>query len=209
MMYRIALSMRALEAPDTGEARSALAMDWIHWLEAADMTPVLIPNGLRDPVSFLEAMTPDLIVLTGGGERGQSAERDQVEESLFQHAIETSAPLLGVCRGLQVINELAGGNLQVVSGHTAVIHDVHFDPAWHRIYGTHATVNSYHDLGVSADALADNFVAAATDDAGNVEAAYHRTLPIAGVMWHPERGGAPEADRNLFETLIRDGAFWR
>jgi N5-(cytidine 5'-diphosphoramidyl)-L-glutamine hydrolase len=209
MMRRIALSMRTVEARETGEPQSALATDWIHWLDAVGMRPILVPNGLNDPVAFLDEMTPDLIVLTGGGERGQSPERDRVEELFLQHAIETASPLLGVCRGLQVINEIIGGHQQSVAGHVAVRHEVIIKPSWQNIYGPSVTVNSYHDLGIPAGALADDLIVAATDEAGNVEAAYHKTLPIACVMWHPEREGAPVADRLLFETLIKDGVFWR
>ena len=43
---------------------------------------------------------------------------------------------------------------------------------------------------------------------GNIEALHHKSLPVAGVMWHPERPGAPAADRALFGRLIKEGAFW-
>jgi N5-(cytidine 5'-diphosphoramidyl)-L-glutamine hydrolase len=209
MTHRIALSMRAVEAPETGEVQSALAMDWVHWLESVGMVPVLVPNGLRDPLSYLDALAPDLVVLTGGGERGQSSERDRVEELFLQRAIQTATPLLGVCRGLQVLNERTGGHQRSITGHTAVMHGVEIEPGWQNIYGSRATVNSYHDLGIAADALSDDLLVAARDETGNVEAAYHKTHPIAGIMWHPEREGAPAADHKLINILIKDGAFWR
>ena len=208
-MPRIALSTRAVTTPDTNEDRCTLAEDWIRWLDAAGMEPLLIPNGLADPERFLKSMAPDLVVLTGGGERGQSAARDAVEDACIARARRDETPLLGVCRGLQVINLACGGRLASIPGHVAQPHEVQVEPVFQRFFGAAVSVNSYHDLGIPADALADDLMVAATDAEGRIEAACHRTLPIAGVMWHPERGGAPTGDAALFRALIEEGTFWR
>ncbi len=205
---RIALSTRAVTASETGEVRSAIADDWTRWLDAAGMEPLLIPNGLADPERFLDSMVPDLIVLTGGGERGKSAARDRVEDVCIARARRGRSPLLGICRGLQVINQACGGALTNIGGHVARPHPVHVEPSLQRFYGFDVTVNSYHDLGIPRDALASELVVAATDADGNIEAACHRSLPIAGVMWHPERAGAPAGDLALLRALIEEGPFW-
>ncbi|MAH84045.1 MAG: hypothetical protein CBB68_06725 [Rhodospirillaceae bacterium TMED8] len=208
MVYRVALSMRTFQNREPREIGSALATDWIHWLEANGMVPVLVPNGLSDPERYLDALSPDLVILTGGGERGTSPERDIIEEVTIKRAYRCGLPLLGVCRGLQVLCQLAGGELHAVSGHTAVYHDVSIKPAWHKIYGKQIRVNSFHNFGFRSNSIGENFQIAATDCDGNIEAAYHKKLPVAGVMWHPERTGAPIGDSCLVRALIEGEASW-
>jgi len=41
-----------------------------------------------------------------------------------------------------------------------------------------------------------------------VEAFHHRTKPLAGIMWHPERPDAPAEDLRLIGRLTAEGAFW-
>ena len=63
-------------------------------------------------------------------------------------------------------------------------------------------VNSFHSQAVPAHGLAPGLAARAHDGDGNVEAFFHQTLALAGIMWHAERPGAPAGDRALLESLI-------
>lgn len=199
--------MRVTEAQNYDEARDSISHDWVELLQRWDMAPHPIPNGLRDTAGYLEAIAPNLIILTGGDDPGRGDRRDLTEKAVLNHAEANTIPVLGVCRGLQVINLYFGGDLGSVSGHISVEHAVHFTENFSRFYGEETSVNSFHAASISANSLAPDLVSAGIDHDGNVEAAYHNTLPIAGIMWHPERPGAPVADRSLFDHLIDEGVF--
>lgn len=205
---RIGLSMRVVQAPAYPETRDAVSHDWIRRLEGWSMTPVLIPNALDRPQDFLDAAKLDLLVLTGGDDFGQTPDRDQTEQAILDRAIEVELPVLGICRGMQLINNRSGGRTAPMQGHAATSHVVRFEGPWQALYGRDATVNSYHDQGVEIDGLASEFTAWAFDADGHVEGFSHTDRAVAGVMWHPERGGAPEGDRELMIKLARNGAFW-
>ena len=207
-MLRIALSTREVTAPNTGEVRDALARDWTTRLNQWDMLPLPVPKGIKDTAGFVSAVAPDLLVLTGGDDWGVTPDRDTSERELLAAAREHGLPVIGVCRGLQMLNLHFGGTLVSVEGHVARDHAVDFIVPWQAIYGEQVTVNSFHNLAIAEAGLAEPLVAAARDADGFVEAVHHREETIAGVMWHPERPAAPDADRRLFETMARGERFW-
>lgn len=205
---RIALTMRITEAPGTAELRDAISHDWLARLAAWDMTPVPVPNILAQPEAYLDGLGVDLLVLTGGDDLGVTPERDATESRLLAHAVGKGLAVLGVCRGMQLINHHLGGRLSRIDDHVACSHDIVVEPVWRDLYDGRTTVNSFHALGIPADGLAEGLAAAAFDSEGHVEAFHHRTKPLAGVMWHPERPDAPAEDRRLIESLTAEGAFW-
>ena len=200
--------MRITEAPHYNESRDSIGQDWIQRLDAWDMVPLLVPNTLADPVAFLERMKPGLLVLTGGDDIGATPDRDNTENALLADALESELPVLGVCRGMQVINTHLGGGLGRVQGHARSRHDVTMSAPFAELYGATAEVNSYHGLSVTRDGLADELMVTATDADGNVEAFCHTGIPVAGVMWHPERNAILDGDRRLLAGLMENGAFW-
>ncbi|MBE7003195.1 MAG: gamma-glutamyl-gamma-aminobutyrate hydrolase family protein [Ruminococcaceae bacterium] len=119
--------------------------------------------------------------------------RDQCEWALFRLFLEKHRPILGVCRGAQLINAALGGTLhQHIEGHSRLadgtdsMHAVHTDdPLLRSLYGERFTVNSAHHQAV--DRLGNGLRAVAWADDGTIEAIRHETLPIFGVQWHPER----------------------
>ena len=122
------------------------------------------------------------VVLTGGEDLarygGQALHRDAAERALLDWAIEDHRPILGVCRGMQLLLDTFGVGLEPVVGHVATEHELSLAD------GSVRTVNSYHHWG--ARRLSAPLVATAW--AGEiVEAVRHETLPLHGIMWHPER----------------------
>jgi gamma-glutamyl-gamma-aminobutyrate hydrolase PuuD len=204
----VALSMRITEAPNYHEPRDALGHEWVRRFDGWDMVPMLIPNALADPTAYLERIQPDLLVLTGGDDIGATPERDKTETTLLAHALKTGLPVLGVCRGLQVINTHFGGDLGRVEGHVGSRHDVAVSAPFADLYGETVEVNSYHGLSVTRDGLADGLMIIATDADGNIEAFCHASKPVAAIMWHPERDALLDADRQLMTQLMANGAFW-
>jgi gamma-glutamyl-gamma-aminobutyrate hydrolase PuuD len=199
---KAALTARVSKARDYDEPRDSLAHDWIATLEDWGLLPVLIFNTLHDPAGYLDVMDVDILILTGGENVGESPERDRTETALLEHALARRLPVLGVCRGLQLINHHFGGELVPVTSHVAAPHSVRVALAWQAHYGAETRVNSFHTLGIAGDGLAPALTAAAHDDDGMVEAAFHTDHPLAAVMWHPERESAPRGDAMLVSALM-------
>lgn len=204
-LKNICITMRVTNAEGYDEPRDSISHDWLNRLASWDMAIHPVPNIGAEAVDYARELAPALLILSGGEDIGVSPIRDETETALLNFALATKLPVFGVCRGLQFLNYHFSGSLGTVDGHVATSHDVALDDAWVGYYGPSVTVNSYHNVAIPADGLATPLQATATDSVGNVEAARHRDLPVAGVMWHPERQGAPEGDRLLINALI-DGS---
>ena len=206
---RAAITMRIVKANGYDEPRDAISHDWLKLLIDMEMVPVVVPNILSDTAGYLEAESVDILILTGGDNIGVTPLRDVTESALLASAINRRIPIFGVCRGLQVINHYFGGSLKPIKGHIACSHKVVFVDGWKELYGHSCNVNSYHEIGVGLEGLSRELVPASFDETGQIEALYHQDKPIAAVMWHPERVGGVEGDKNLMRRLLYEGAFWK
>ncbi|HBN23303.1 MAG TPA: gamma-glutamyl-gamma-aminobutyrate hydrolase [Holosporales bacterium] len=180
-MKQIALTMRVDEHGGVNERRDAIDQRWYDFLSACNATPILIPNSL----SFIKNMCFEKvsgIILTGGNSLqtlgGSAPERDNVETQLIDIAVERKLPLLGICRGMQVIQQYFGIDLYKVVGHVKIRHDLVYA-------GTSINVNSFHEWGTTE--TIDDLDVLARSDGNIIEAISHKTLPISAIMWHPER----------------------
>jgi putative glutamine amidotransferase len=204
---RIALTLRVTEAQGYDELRDSISHDWLREAQSRNIQPLLIPNIRVSPEQYLKDLAPDLLILTGGGDAGEYEERDRTEDILFKYALEENLPVLGVCRGLQRMNQILGGALVPIEDHVCNNHQVTFMPEWHDIYGPHVSVNSYHNIAIDPHGVAPALRVAGTDTDGMIEAAYMPGKPVAGIMWHPERADAPEADWLLMLRLATGTPF--
>ncbi len=175
-----------------------------------------------------DAIPADLdgLMLSGGGDiapdrygaddegcQGVDPARDELEISAARRAIEHDIPLLGVCRGFQLINVVRGGRLlQDVPDHNPaereglVEHEVRPKPGSilaATANGQPLTVNSRHHQAVTREVLGYGLTVTAEVD-GLVEAfeATDRRW-LVGVQWHPERTSevSPEATR-IFDVFV-------
>ena len=199
---RIALTMRVTNAADYHEPRDSISHDWMRTLEGWGMTPLPTPNAVADAAAYLSALSPDLLILTGGDDSGDIPERDKAEGLMLSHAIDVGLPVLGVCRGMQMINQHYGGKTVSVEGHAGNSHAVAIEPTWQNFYGAETMVNSYHRLGISGDELGQGLTPTVFDGNNLVEGFQQREKKLAAIMWHPEREHAPAGDRRLIEMLI-------
>lgn len=208
--------------------------DYLTAVRLAGGIPVVLVADGPPPEEI--AARVDGVVLVGGGDvdpihygadphptvTGVDAARDAFELALVRLAIERRIPVLGICRGAQVMNVALGGDLvQHIPdryGHGVshappdgsgprAVHAVTLVPGskLHHIYGAdRIRVRSRHHQAVGRPA--PGLAVAATADDGVVEAVEWTdpTHPFAiGVQWHPEDGIAHDAlQQRLFAALV-------
>ena len=182
-MKTIALSKRVDIVTAYEERRDALDQRWIFLLKQAGLLAVPVPNCPEWLDSYLEKHSFDGVLLTGGNSLvrygGNAPERDALEARLLDHALNHDLPVLGVCRGMQVLLDRFGTLLHPVKGHVAAEQEI-------EIEGKRSLVNSYHDWGTSSQVVKGFNVWARADD-GIIKAVRHLQRPLWGIMWHPER----------------------
>jgi putative glutamine amidotransferase len=173
----------------------------------------------------------DGLILAGGGDIAPAIyhalphpandtidhERDATELALARLALRTTLPVLGICRGAQVLG-VAGGSPLVqhipdaygdAVAHRAdppgpIEHHIEIEPHSHLAHILGATslpVQSWHHQAVQSAPPGWRSVAFAAD--GVIEAIEHQHHPwMVGVQWHPELTGASPHHRRLFNALI-------
>lgn len=208
---RIGISQRVEVVPSYGEQRDCLDQQWFRLLEALGFLPVPVPNSLSNPEGWLASMGIEGLILSGGNDLSHlpdasnaSPERDATEKALLAFAQQREWPVLGVCRGLQMMNVWLGGQLTPVSGHAGVRHPVTPTPQASTCFYAYREVSSFHNWGIAPEGLAADLVPQLLSPQGDIEAYEHTWLPWAGIMWHPERETPfAEHDKQLFDRIFR------
>lgn len=230
MTLRIGISARLLHNPPAGLGLPQKRLQFLestmaHWIMAHRAIALMVPfvdeesplSANRAPMTEIVDLL-DGLVLQGGidicpetyGETlrdpawAGDAIRDRYELALLRGFIEAGKPVLGVCRGAQLINVYFGGSLvqdipslrpgsaehQNTQCYDRLMHDVHFEEgsSLERLYGnsTPHRVTSIHHQCV--DRLGDGLVVEAqSPHDGIIEAIRHEGPGyVLGVQWHPE-----------------------
>ncbi len=207
-----------MSRPIIGVCAAVERARWSVWDDEA----VLLPRGYVDAVQRaggLAILLPpdehpeevlallDGVILAGGADYGERPDRDAFEIALGLAAMERDVPLLGVCRGMQLMNLARGGtliqHLPDVLGHEdhrAVPgafgdHDVRLvegSLAARAAGATSHPTKSHHHQGVNEIGEGFDVTGRATVDE-LVEAIEDPTRRFAlGVQWHPEASGGEE-----------------
>ncbi len=160
-----------------------------------------------------EDVAPERYGQTPDGREHVDAERDALEFDLVERALQRRAPILGVCRGFQLLNVALGGSLvQHREGHRShppepgISHEIVIAPQslLERACGRGPLrVNSWHHQGVRPADLARGARASAlVDDLVEALEAPHRGW-VVGVQWHPERPSEVDAGATkIFDAFV-------
>lgn len=196
---RLGLTMRETGAEEYLEIRDAIARDWYHFFNnylPAHQWLLLPTLPSKDVFNYIDGWDLDGFILSGGPDIGLSPQRDAFEEMLITYALDKSKPLIGICRGFQLLQQIMGGKLQACSPaeHRQAMHDIVLTkhPEFETPDAPIMKVNSYHSRGISTVGLASPLIPLAI--CGDwVECAVSLEPKIMGIMWHPERkGGKPQ-----------------
>ena len=208
-----------------------ISPDFIRALNSLGAIAITLPSITDDDELLCDALALcDGIIFTGGPDVRPSLfgediipscgaindERDAFEIKLYKMAMAADKSILGVCRGVQVMNIAEGGNIYQdiysQSGTRLVHHTLDGERAFHNVRLTDNNalhkikfsaesfiVNSYHHQSVKD--LADGYEAFAYSDDGLIEGIYMPSRRfVAGVQWHPEKRF--DGDEDSFRILV-------
>ena len=204
-MKVVAVSQRIDFLTERNEKRDSIDCQLNIFLDIAGYLAVPVPNTLvkitpkgrlltkKKLDMWFSKIKPEALVISGGNNLGQFVERDQTEISLLDIAVENKLPVLGICRGMQIMAMWAGTGLIKISNHTNIKH---------RISGKiNGLANSYHDYALTS--CPKGFIVLSKSIDGVIEAIRHEKLPWIGLMWHPERENKPKIrDLRLVEKFF-------
>lgn len=151
----------------------------------ADVNPSLF-NQKRHPMTF-----------------GVNTKKDRLQIYAIKKFAKAGKPVLGICRGCQVINVAFGGTLiQHINRHTGFRRVRNVKGWWmYDLYGKrHSTYHSHHQV---VGRLGKKLVATAYDmGSGHIEAIQHKKLPVYGIQWHPDMNMGKQG-RKVFKAFAK------
>lgn len=183
-MKKIIISQRRDKIANRDEERDATDVRIGSLLFELGFLPLFLCSEINDLPKYISALKPDGILLGSGNDLGEYPKRDQLESYLLDYATEHKIPVLGICRGTQILNHYLGGSLVPIVGHVATRQKLTGE--WAKQQG-YTDVNSYHNFAVTQATLGKNLDVLASTADGVVKAIQHKKLPWLGIMWHPER----------------------
>ena len=173
---------------------------WIDYFGKKKSDYNLIPNNIYLSEKILKKI--NLLILTGGNDiisnKKESLIRNKIEKNLIKKAIKKKIPILGICRGAQLLNISFGGKIKKVRNHMRTRHNIYIEKN-DIIKKKILNVNSFHNFGIEKNNLSKKFDRIAFDKEKNIEMFISKKNKIIGVMWHPER----EKNKKILTDLIK------
>lgn len=178
----------------TGNYEMALSCLGAYPVTSLHVPDICIYDGLLLPGGG--DIDPKLFGQLNCGSRSLDPVLDRLQLAILRAFLMEQKPVLGICKGMQLINIFFGGDIiqHLPSCHRHQYADgdqVHETAAakgslLHRLYGERFSVNSAHHQGVDTPGQGIQYIQLCPED-GVVEGLIHTYLPVMGVQWHPER----------------------
>ena len=193
-MIAVLVTQRIVEVSDYDEIRECLDEQWGRFLNECGCVSIPLTYA-ADIEALFHIVRIGGILLTGGNnlasvetEDPLNRHRDLNERRLIEHAVPRGIPVLGICRGMQMICHYFGAHLTARDNHVRTNHTVVIEPGSRLFddYGNRHVVNSYHEFAVTEPGAQLHVSGVCAGDS-SIEAVEHHHLPITGIMWHPER----------------------
>lgn len=212
--YIMIIGLTCSEKREMDHPSQATNEDYIHAVVESQGVPVMLPICDDEDVILKQIECIKGLIVVGGIdvnpmiyhepyllEQGESStRRDLYEIKLIQECANRDIPILGICRGIQIINVAFGGTLyqdnrlasSLVNQHQQKerkdypVHliQVKENTFLYDIVGKEYYVNSFHHQSVKR--LAEGFMIVAKSSDGIIEAIQHKEKNIWGVQFHPE-----------------------
>ena len=203
-MKVIAISQRIQKIFKYNEFRDQVDNRLNLFIVKAGYLPVPIPNfkgcdklGHASLLNWLKNISPDGIILSGGDDFGIYKIRDKNEIRIIKWSLEKKIPLLGICRGMQMINKYFGGTKVKIKGHVGKRHKIEGKYCRFR-----KSVNSFHNWGFNLKNIAEKLEIQTLAEDKTIESFKHKRSSIYGIMWHPEREKIFKKDDFLLMNLV-------
>lgn len=190
----------------------SIEQEYILYFQQLGYFPILI-SSKSDINSYFQRFKPIGVVLTGGLDLSNNLSdgnsinsiRDSFEINLLKMALQEEIPILGICRGMQLINYFFGGKItNKIIGHVKTRHEIIFNQNYLGIFNKKdkILVNSFHNNGINPKDLSPYLKQLCFCSNDNiVEAVIHDDLQVLGFQWHPERDKSP--DYKVYEIIER------
>jgi len=171
-MRNIGITQRIHFIKEYNEYRDELDQNWSNLFGNIGILQIILPNNSE----LIKSGAIDCLNLSGvilsGGEFEENNEnnvglknRNEFENNLISYCIDNKIPILGVCRGMQILNNFFGGKLEKIDDHVGKYHDINnFSKL-----PISKKVNSYHEFKLNKEKLPENFEIIATDLNGEIE----------------------------------------
>jgi len=195
---------KVLVAPPVGELEKQMYKDW------------LTDHGFKPYFLGSECLNIDApLILCGGADIGKNPIRDTRELEWISSALKHGQPIIGICRGMQLLNHYFGGTVSNIPEYLSENHlnDTFEDDddhsyrlsQFHKVHsfdGNQFEVNSRHHQHCSKIAL--NFTITHLGEDGLVEGIRDGKNKICAVQWHPERHECQDNEYPLNKILTKN-----
>lgn len=192
-MKKILVTQRIIENHTYPETRECYDLKWIDFFKVIEYLPIIISSKAKMENYFNE-LDINGILLTGGNDlfsvsndNKLSKLRDNFELNLIEYAIKNNKPIVGICRGMQIVGEFFGIKLKKVENHVIKSHEIipNKNSLFFHELKNIKDVNSFHNYSI--EKVPSGFTLSASSTDGNIEAIENNTLNIFCQMWHIER----------------------
>jgi len=211
IVKRIGITQRVEYLANRDERRDCLDQRWITILLKMNLLPIPLPNNIIEIKKIIPQLNLHGIILSGGNDlsdlndaKDTAPERDKFEHGLIDFCADSNIPLLGICRGLQIITTHYGGSIEHVKNHVAKLHELKvIDPDILPLTNRNK-VNSFHQYGIISSKTGNKLKILAVADENTVEAVAHKKYKQWGIMWHPERKPFDPQDLKIIKRIFNE-----